>query len=132
MGCVTSFLILAHMLSPLSGVLCAKEAKLNFPDDVDGDVLRRLEESGFDFQKSTTIDFNVDFDYWPPHPDAVSKLKEFAGAIEIYEPDGEYSGYILFNIHQILSYKLVIDTQENVTSLVAEYGGVCESWGVLS
>ncbi len=107
-------------------------SKLIFPDDVDGDVLRRLEESGFDFQKPTTIDFNVDFDSWPPHPDAVSKLKEFAGAIEIYEPDGEYSGYILFNIHQILSYKLVIDTQENVSSLVAEYGGVCESWGVLS
>ncbi len=107
-------------------------SKLIFPDDVDGDVLRRLEESGFDFQKPTTIDFNVDFDSWPPHPDAVSKLKEFAGAIEIYEPDGEYSGYILFNIHQILSYKLVIETQDNVTSLVAEYGGICESWGVLS
>ena len=117
-----------HMSAPVIGKLCAKEAKLIFPDDVDGDVLRRLEESGFDFQKPTTIDF----DSWPPHPDAVSKLKEFAGAIEIYEPDGEYSGYILFNIHRILSYKLVIDTQDNVTSLVAEYGGICESWGVLS
>ncbi len=28
MGCVTSFLILAHVLSPLSGVLCAKRIKL--------------------------------------------------------------------------------------------------------
>jgi len=105
---------------------------LNFPDDPDGDVLRRLDESGFDFSKPTTIDFNVDFCSWPPHPDAISKLKEYAGAVEIYEPDVEYSGYVLFNIHQILSYELVIDTQQNVTTLMAEYGGVCESWGVLS
>lgn len=105
---------------------------MNFPDDADGDVLRRLDESGFDFSKSTTIDFNVDFDNWPPHPDAISKLKEYAGAVEIYEPDEEYSGYVLFHIHQILSYELVIDTQRNVTTLMAEYGGICESWGVLS
>tara|TARA_Y100001949_G_scaffold77610_1_gene65681 strand:+ start:3121 stop:3438 length:318 start_codon:yes stop_codon:yes gene_type:complete len=104
---------------------------LNFPDDADGDVLKRLDESGFDFSKPTTIDFNVDFDSWPPHTNAISKLREFAGAIQIYEPDGEYNGYILFNIHQPLSYELVIDTQAKVTNLVAEYGGVCESWGVL-
>ncbi len=121
-----------YVPAPVIEKLCAKEAILNFPDDADGDVLRRLDESGFDFSKPTTIDFNIDFVSWPPHPDAISKLKEFSGAVEIYEPDEEYSGYVLFNIHQILSYELVIETQENVTSLMAEYGGVCESWGVLS
>ena len=30
MGCVTSFLILAHVLSPLSGVLCFKEVLMTF------------------------------------------------------------------------------------------------------
>ena len=120
-----------HVSAPLSLKLCAKEAKLIFPDDADGDVLKRLDESGFDFSKPTKIDFNVDFDSWPPHPDAILKLKEFAGAIQIYEPDGEYNGYILFNFHQVLSYGLVIDTQEKVSTLMAEYGGVCESWGVL-
>ena len=30
MGCVTSFLILAHVLSPLSGVLCAKEKLMDY------------------------------------------------------------------------------------------------------
>jgi hypothetical protein len=121
-----------HMSAPVIEKLCAKEAKLNFPDDADGDVLRRLDESGFDFSKSTTIDFNVDFNSWPPHPVAISRLKEYAGAVEIYEPDEEYSGYVLFHIHQILSYELVVDTQKSVTALMAEYGGVCESWGVLS
>lgn len=105
---------------------------MNFPDDADGDVLRRLDESGFDFSVPVTIEFNVDFDSWPPHPDAISKLKEFVDAVEIYEPDGEYSGYILFNTHQILSYELVTDTQEKITTLIVEYGGICESWGVLN
>ncbi len=104
---------------------------MNFPDDADGDVLKRLDESGFDFSKPTTIDFNVDFDSWPPHPDAIAKLREFAVSIQINEPDGEYSGYILFNIHQVLSYELVTEIQEKFTTLMADYGGVCESWGVL-
>ena len=116
---------------PQMWALYAKEAKLNFPDDADGDVLTRLYESGFDFSESTTVEFNVDFDSWPPHPDAISKLKEVAGAVEIYEPDGEYSGYVLFKLHQTLTYEFVIETQEMVTSLMAKYGGVCESWGVL-
>ncbi len=105
---------------------------MNFPDDADGDVLRRLDESGFDFSKPTTIDFNVDFDFWPPHQDAISILKEYAGEIEIYEPDGEYSGYILFTVRQVLSHELVTATQDQVTTLMAKYGGVCESWGVLN
>ncbi len=122
---------MAHMSAPVFGKLCAKEAKLNFPDDADGDVLKRLDESGFDFSKPTTIDFNVDFDSWPPHPDAIAKLREFAGSIQVYEPDGEYNGYILFNIYQVLSYGLVTEIQEKFTTLMADYGGVCESWGVL-
>ena len=34
---------------------------MTWPSDADGDVLRRLEQSGFHFSKSTLIDFNVDF-----------------------------------------------------------------------
>lgn len=38
---------------------------MNWPDDADGDVLRRMEESGFNFEKVVVIDFNIDFDHWP-------------------------------------------------------------------
>jgi hypothetical protein len=34
---------------------------MNWPNDVDGDVLRRLESIGFEFDQETDIDFNIDF-----------------------------------------------------------------------
>ena len=37
-----------------------------WPETADGDVFRRLEGQGFDFSKYYWIDFNVDFDEWPP------------------------------------------------------------------
>lgn len=38
---------------------------MNWPDDEDGDVLRVLDERGFDFNKEVKIDFEIDFDHWP-------------------------------------------------------------------
>lgn len=104
---------------------------MNFPDDVDGDVLRRLDESGFDFSKTWKIDFNVDFDSWPPSPEALNILEKEYGAIEVYEPDGESDGYVLFNVNSIVSYELIMSSQQKASSLVSDFGGVCDSWGIL-
>jgi hypothetical protein len=51
-----------------------------WPTDVDGDVLREIEAGGFDFSKPTLIDFNVDFETWPPPKNAVDVLaQDFPG-----------------------------------------------------
>jgi len=34
-------------------------SKPRWPDDADGDVFRRMQKSGFDFDKAVDIDFNV-------------------------------------------------------------------------
>lgn len=104
---------------------------MKFPDDADGDVLRRLEESGFDFSIAWEIDFMVDFDSWPPSQDAIDILEKEYGAIEVYAPDDDGDGYILFNINSPVSYDLIMDTQKKASALVLSFGGVCESWGVL-
>src|SRR3954468_18962149 len=39
---------------------------MNWPNYADGDVMRRLQRSGFSFDSETEIDFSVDFDRWPP------------------------------------------------------------------
>ena len=38
---------------------------MNWPNDADGDVFRRLEEKNFDFDSTVQVDFNIDFDHWP-------------------------------------------------------------------
>lgn len=103
--------------------------KQKWPDDADGDVLRRLEEKGFDFTKSHTVDFNIDFDQWPPRKEAIDAIRIAYPDAKLYDDGGD--GYILFKVNSLLSYDFVMRTQYEATSLVAQYGGRCESWGVL-
>ena len=72
---------------------------MTWPNDADGDVFRRMEKSGFDFSKAHSIDFNVDFEGWPPMTEAVALLKRRYPNAKIHEPSGEYLGYVQFQIH---------------------------------
>ena len=104
----------------------------NWPDDADGDVLRRLEESGFDFSRPSLVDFNVDLRAWPPAPKAVKPLSQEYPSAKVYEPEGESAGYIQFQLYSVLTYELVTGVQAYVSKLMAQFGGECNSWGVLS
>ena len=88
-------------------------------------------DSGLDFSEPHSVDFNVDFDQWPPSPAATSLLKSKFDVVEIYEQEDDFGGYILFTLNEIITYDLVMNIQSDVTKLMSEYGGVCESWGVL-
>ena len=102
----------------------------NFPADADGDVLRRMSANGFDFSAPTRIDFNVDFDDWPPSEELVVELGKTFSEVKVHEP-GEYSGYISFVVTALVTYELVMSIQRSVSELAAPFGGICESWGVL-
>jgi hypothetical protein len=104
---------------------------MSWPADVDGDVFRRLEEGGFDFSKPHSVDYNVDFDQWPPPDAALKLLEELYGPIELFDPDDDGAGYVLFKVVGPVTYEMVTSVQRNVTSAMRPYGGVCESWGVL-
>lgn len=100
-----------------------------WPDDADGDALRRIERDGFDFTTPCTIDFNVDFDAWPPSTEAMALLlARFPDAQAHEDEDG---GYVRFQVHALLTHALVTAIQDEVTALVAPHGGACDSWGVL-
>jgi len=102
-----------------------------WPDDVDGDAMRRLEAGGFDFDASYDIDFDVDFDAWPPAPAFIERLKASYPRLELQPPENDVAGYVRFVIEAKLSYELVVFVQESVAAIAAPYGGRCESWGVL-
>lgn len=104
---------------------------MQFPDDVDGDVLRRMERSGFRFDVPCLIDFNVDFDVWPPPHEAVELIRSRYPVVEVHEPSAEFPGYVLFQVFDLATHERVTGVQAEVTELMRPYGGVCESWGVL-
>ncbi|MCU7811205.1 MAG: ribonuclease E inhibitor RraB [Candidatus Thiodiazotropha sp. (ex Notomyrtea botanica)] len=103
---------------------------MTWPNDADGDVLRGLDQEEFDFSRAYEIDFNVDFESWPPPEKAISLLSEKYGNIEIIQPEEEYSGYVVFRIIDKLTYELVMHIQEETSLIMGSFKGVCESWGL--
>ena len=108
-----------------------KIPELQWPDDADGDVLRRMKARGFDFDKPGLIDFNVDFDSWPPSEAALTRLGQQFPSSKAH-PASDGGGYVQFQVYGKLTYELVVNTQRVVSQEMAEFDGVCESWGVLS
>ncbi|MDH5326245.1 MAG: ribonuclease E inhibitor RraB [Gammaproteobacteria bacterium] len=104
---------------------------MGWPDDEDGDVFRRLELNKFDFSREYEIDFNVEFETWPPQMEALGVLRDRYGNIRVIEPGDDYNGYVQLSIVKKLNYPLVIEIQDIVSRLMAPYGGVCDSWGVM-
>ena len=109
---------------------------MNWPNDPDGDVFRRLHAGGFDFDREHTIDFNIDFDSWPLSHGAISALKKAYPSCEVVEPDeedirnGDCIGYVQFQVIAKLTYELVMEVQAQAKNYAKPYGGWCESWGV--
>lgn len=104
---------------------------MSWPEHADGDVFRRLEARGFDFEREHVVDYNVDFGSWPPPQVAVDLLRAAFADLSIVEPHHDFGGYVQFRERARLSYPRVIEVQEFVTAAMAPYGGVCESWGVV-
>jgi Regulator of ribonuclease activity B len=103
----------------------------DWPDDADGSVFRRLVEHGFDFSKSYSIDYNVDFDSWPPQQAAIDLLNFLYGPVTVYASDEHGTGYVQFQINMSVSYEGVTTIQRRVSAAMKPFGGVCQSWGVM-
>src|ERR1700734_2389573 len=109
----------------------AMDENNNWPADADGDVLRRLRDRGFDFSRRYTIDFNIDFDAWPPSQTAIARLKEIHQNVTLFEPEGEPTGEVVVQITDLVSYDLVVRTQAAISNAMRPFGGRCDAWGVL-
>lgn len=108
---------------------------MNWPNDADGDVLRGMEESGFNFENEVIIDFNIDFDHWPLSSQEQELVLNHYPNSEIIDPtpedieEGIETGYVQFQVKDKLTYDLVIKVQATVTEQMKNIGGWCESWG---
>lgn len=100
---------------------------MDWPNDADGDVFRSLNKSGFPFDREAEIDFNIDFEAWPPQSEALKTLQTKLKDVHISVQED----HIQVTIKDYLTYELVIDLQNILTELTEPYGGECNSWGVL-
>ena len=104
---------------------------MNWPNDADGDVFRRLQSRGFDFHREYLVDFDVEFESWPPAAGAIDLLRKEYPSTVVYDETDERSGYVQFQVHGRVTYEMVTRVQAMISALMAPFGGKCESWGVL-
>ena len=103
----------------------------DWPGDADGGVFRKLAAAGFDFSKSWSVDYNVDFESWPPPEAALDLLRTMYGELGIYPPERGDSGYVQFQVVGPVIYEGVTSVQRRTSAAMQPFGGVCESWGVM-
>jgi hypothetical protein len=104
---------------------------VDWPDDADGGVFRNLAEDNFDFSKPYSVDYNVDFENWPPPAAALEWLRSQYGTLGLYPSDEDGSGYVQFQVVDRVTYEGVTSIQRHVSIAMVPFGGVCESWGVM-
>lgn len=100
---------------------------MDWPNDADGDVFRRLHAGGFEFEKEIEVDFNIDFEDWPPPRTFMTELAEAHPRAEISLEDD----YVLMQLAARLTYHFVVDMQVKLTRMARPHGGHCDSCGVL-
>ena len=109
-----------------------------WPDDTDGDVLRILDERGFDFSCDHNIEFNIDFKHWPLNQTEQEQVREKLPMARFIDPteediaDGDDSGFVICVVKGQVSYDFVVKEQKRLSDLFASMDGHCDSWAVCS
>ncbi|MEM7208860.1 MAG: ribonuclease E inhibitor RraB [Pseudomonadota bacterium] len=112
--------------------------KINWPTDIDGDVLRLLEERDFDFNAVHEIEFIIDFRCWPlskdQQEDVLESLPEarFVEADEDSLDEGDPAGYVSLTVKNMVTYEFVTDECKRLSDLFVHMDGFCDSWSVPS
>ena len=103
----------------------------DWPNGADGDVFRRFLANGFNFSATYSVDYNIDFDSWPPPALAISKLESMYGSVTVHPPEDGLDGYAEFHVCGPVTYEGVTSVQRNASAAMEPFGGVCDSWGVM-
>jgi len=107
---------------------------MEFPDDENGDVLRRMQESGDDLSKPRDIDFTVVF------PDEAA-ARAFVGQLHgrdcrvTVERTGTAEGLpwdVLVVKNMVPSHEAITEYEALLESFASQHGGRNDGWGCLS
>jgi Regulator of ribonuclease activity B len=105
----------------------------DFPDDENGDVLRRMQGGGDDFTKPRDIDFSVVF---PSEIAAGEFASHFRGSgfkVTIQEWDGqqELSWDVTVTRYMLPTHTGITEVEETLEEVAAPLGGRNDGWGCI-
>lgn len=101
---------------------------MDYPNDSDGDSLRRVRDGGSDMSAPMTIDFSVSV----PNESAARAVAEiveesgFDPSISDNEGRGSWSVYC--SMTMLATYESVTAVKAQLNELAKPLGGVCDGW----
>lgn len=102
---------------------------IHYPDDADGDALRKVATAGADMSQPMVIEFSIEV----PDPESARRIAErvsehgFDPTIHTSDDDNAVSVYCAKTM--LATYDGVVAEQARLTELSAPFGGSCDGWG---
>ena len=101
---------------------------MDFPNDADGDSLRRVAESGSDLSQPMSIDFTVK----APDERAARIIADLVSARgfdpSISDGDGKSSWSVFCSKFMLATHEGVVAAQAELNELSRPHGGACDGW----
>jgi Regulator of ribonuclease activity B len=102
---------------------------MDYPNDADGDSLRKVVEAGADMSRPMTIDFSVD----APDEHAARAIAELVSTQgfdpSISDNGGSGSWSVYCSKTMLATYEGVVAVQAQLNELSEPHGGNCDGWG---
>jgi regulator of RNase E activity RraB len=103
---------------------------MKYPDDADGDALRRVAERS-DMSQLMTIDFFVNVPN-EPSGEEVARLAAERGYTSVVEFDEDSQQWTCYCTKRLVpTYDAIVAAQQELDNLSAAFGGRSDGWGTL-
>ncbi|HTC14899.1 MAG TPA: ribonuclease E inhibitor RraB [Steroidobacteraceae bacterium] len=100
----------------------------SYPNDTDGDALRKVVEAGADMSRPMVIDYSVRVadEHSARRVAQVVEAKGFDPSIS--QDDGRDSWSVYCSKSMLATYDGVVSVQAELNALLKPYGGHCDGW----
>lgn len=105
----------------------------SFPDDENGNTLRRMQDNGDDLSRLRDLDFSIVFPNESSVIDFIDIVKGDFDRISYYriDDDGEdeFPWDVTATILMVPTYQQISDTEAFLRDLAGKFGGKIDGWG---
>jgi hypothetical protein len=130
------FLLLLALILLAGYIFKARQGKndgvsvqaMEFPDDGNGDVLRRMQRSGMDFSRSYDVDFEHLFPTESGAKAMASSVSRMGYKAKLSHHEKGWDCQVV--VHLKPTYEEITATEESLGKMAVEHGGKSDGWGV--
>jgi hypothetical protein len=102
----------------------------NWPNDADGDALRRLADTGSDLSKPMFVDFQVALSNEVSANGLAAVAAALGYRVKVYDsPECKLPWTCECSTRMVASYDAVIAIQEELSEISKPFGGIPDGWG---